>query len=1410
MSENRKNPFPGLRPFQYEEFELFFGRDQQYDQMIRKLSETRFLAVVGTSGSGKSSLVKAGLYPALYGGQMQYAGPCWRIAEFRPKDDPIGELALALNHKRVFGDKPKEKGSSLFRLNESTNWGSLCARLNRANEGERSPSGRVLAVLSSEDRLLLSGAAQNGDAKKDPSKIVQVFNGVLKQRDFYQEADFKGVKFSSEINELLTCGQQSLTEDEIEKLNRLVLETSFPEEIARKIESQAHITEVTLRRGDLGLIEVAREAKMEEDENLLVVVDQFEELFRYAKISENGPHGNQAAAFVKLLLQASAQTDIPIYVVLTMRSDYLGDCAKFWGLPEAINKGQYLIPRLTRDQRREAIQGPISLRGAKITPQLVNQLLNDMGDDPDQLPILQHALMRTWDEWEKTSNPDKPIDMTHYTTIGKMAEALSNHADEAYEELPDDDSREIAERVFRCLAERGTGHSEVRRPTRVSELLDITGATFEELNSVINVFRKEGRSFLLPAARKPLRKESLIDISHESLIRNWKKLRKWVNREADSANVYRRLVQTAKLYELNQVGPLTDLEIEYALRWKDENKPNLAWASRYHLSLTRDEKTTETTNGQEEDGDKKIFEGVMNFLEESQDVSQKKARTRKLTKILVVASVFLLVMVPLLVLQILRMNTESRVRARLTYSAEMKLAQQQLEKGNFAEVNRLLHDAPGTQAQAATLNSLSWDRLFPPQDDTALRGFEWHHFWKLTHNETSTIGRYENAIISLAYLNGSDTLAVAESKGEILLWDPTKGNLPIKSSGAPPEVSLVAFASDRKSVAIAQQNGSIGLWELSADLTRLTAKRELRAAQRPPVDSIAYSPDGRYVVAAMPGSVTIWSVIGDEKPYPIPFGSSDKTNHVSLAFSADSRWLAIGLDQIAKVVEVSTKKELPEINLAFSVENSTSSPPNAPVNNQRVSQHAQTPSKPAAPITCLAFSSPNGQILAMGRRDTNITLWDLNTNRYLLSLKGHFMEVLALVFSEDREGVLASASRDGGIKIWNMKKLYEPGDSKTKEEILRQTALTLNGHSGPVTALAFGRDQKTLVSASEDRSLKQWSINAGPPAKYDLGQPSPDRVSSLSFSADNVWLAAGRYDGSATLWNVKTNQSAMELPPARSVEKRVTPVAFWKEQILAVATEEQQPSGVKPTITLFQMNNSKPAVLRVLSNGHIRPVLTLAFSPDGKWLATGGADKSVMMWEVATGNGHLVTALPDSDAVLSLAFSPDGETLAIGTNKSTVVLWDLTRKKEAGFLNGHADAVTSIAFSNDVIATGSWDTTAKLWNAKTHECFATFRGHSQRVLSVSFFTDGKRLATAGEDGSVNLWDTSYETGEEEDSRNALIAFPLKEGTIPAFIVATSPDRLILATGNINGTVSLRFGADPKDIETQSKSASVDN
>jgi energy-coupling factor transporter ATP-binding protein EcfA2/chemotaxis protein histidine kinase CheA len=454
--ERTGNPFPGLRPFDTDEYNLFFGRDGQSDELLARLARTRFLAVVGTSGSGKSSLIRAGLTPALYGGLMAQTGSAWRIAVLRPGSNPIGNLACALSRDDVIG----------------------------------SPE----------------------------------------------------------------------TDDDV----------------------QAAIIETTLRRSTLGLVDAVRQARLASYENVLVVVDQFEELFRFRSMREVVGSEDDAAAFVKLLLEAPRERDANIYVVLTMRSDFLGDCAQFWGLPEAINEGQYLIPRMTRDERRSAITGPALVADAEISAPLVNRLLNDAGDNPDQLPILQHALMRTWDYWAAHRRDGQPVGLEDYEAVGTMSDALSRHAEEAYAELPDERSRVVAACMFKALTERGADNRETRRPTRLADICAIAEASEDEVRWVVEVFRREGRSFLMPPAGTPLDAETVIDISHESLIRNWQRLKDWARDEAEAARIYRRLAGAALDYRAGEVGLLDDVTLQWVLKWKETYKPNRAWGLRYH------------------------------------------------------------------------------------------------------------------------------------------------------------------------------------------------------------------------------------------------------------------------------------------------------------------------------------------------------------------------------------------------------------------------------------------------------------------------------------------------------------------------------------------------------------------------------------------------------------------------------------------------------------------------------------------------------------------------------------------------------------------------------------------------------------------------------------------------------------
>ena len=440
-----ENPYPGLRAFDIAESHLFFGRDAQVAELVGRLDRNRFLSVIGVSGSGKSSLVRAGLIPALERGGVWEAGRRWRRVVTQPAGAPFESLKTDLEKAGLDGS----------RLRESS---------------------------------------------------------------------------------------QSLTQ------------------IARQLPT---------------------------DDTLLVVVDQFEELFRYKSAAPTTEgtrltrdrQAGEAAEFVQLLLEASRQHP-PVYIVITMRSDYLGDCAEFRDLPETLNECQYLIPRMTRQQRQEAIELPLGRVG--ISPSLVQRLLNDAGDEPDQLPILQHSLMRTWNQW-RASDPQqtRPIQLSDYESIGGFEEALNRHAEELLAAVPKD----VAACIFKRLTARGRDNRERRDPATLQELWDVCGASTagqrQQVVDVIDRFRGGDATFLRPRSGE-ITPDTYVDITHESLIRLWKTLRnEWAPAEQLSVRTLLSVAERARDWTDNRAEPLTGRDFDRVSDWDRRRNKTRAWALHY-------------------------------------------------------------------------------------------------------------------------------------------------------------------------------------------------------------------------------------------------------------------------------------------------------------------------------------------------------------------------------------------------------------------------------------------------------------------------------------------------------------------------------------------------------------------------------------------------------------------------------------------------------------------------------------------------------------------------------------------------------------------------------------------------------------------------------------------------------------
>ncbi|HYL26269.1 MAG TPA: AAA family ATPase, partial [Candidatus Nitrosotalea sp.] len=317
MELSREHPFPGLRPFDFRDREFFFGREKHTYALYRLLDRSRFVAVVGSSGSGKSSLVRAGLLPLL-GQELDEAGqPIWRWVTFHPGDHPMRAL-----------------------------------------------------------RDALVSLAADADLERD------------------------------------------------------VLVTDV---------------ETALATSSFGLSKAVAEIPGLSNRKLLLVVDQFEELFRYEGSRDD------AIDFVQRLLEATRSYSSTIHVLITMRSDFIGDCAQFQRLPEAVSRSQFLVPSLDREQREEVILKPIALGEAEIEPFLVERLLNDGGAEMDQLPVLQHCLLRLW-ECAGVANLMRRLTEKEYDAIGGIGHALSQHADEIMAELGKP-LEPAVEAVFRALSE---------------------------------------------------------------------------------------------------------------------------------------------------------------------------------------------------------------------------------------------------------------------------------------------------------------------------------------------------------------------------------------------------------------------------------------------------------------------------------------------------------------------------------------------------------------------------------------------------------------------------------------------------------------------------------------------------------------------------------------------------------------------------------------------------------------------------------------------------------------------------------------------------------------------------------------------------------------------------------------------
>ena len=1212
MSRPKLQPYPGLRAFERYESRIFFGRQQQVDDLLARLKQHHFLAVLGASGSGKSSLVKAGLLPGLEKGYMGEVGSRWAIAEMRPGDQPFVRLAEGLLADKVFGEVQGMEGNS--------------------------------AALAAE-----------------------------------------------------------------------------------------------LRRGSRSLHEILNHAPLPTGTRLLLLVDQFEEMFRFREQEEN-----QAAAFVALLLEACTHPDV--YVVITMRSDFLGAAAEFHGLPEAINDGLYLTPRLSREQLRDAISLPAQLFGGSVEDALANHLLNEAGNDPDQLPLLQHALMRLWE-----NDADKILTLDEYRGLRGLRGALNDHAEQAWQEL-DADGKTVAEAMFRALTERSKDGQDIRRPLKVQALLDMTGADLPTLTRIVDTFRQPGRNFLMPPPQVALTADTVLDISHESLIRQWQRLQGWVAAEGDKAALYLRLLEGAQRHADGRGELWRGTDLAVAREWREKTQPNGAWAGRYapaaDSSLSPPHPNLPPQGGKEQEAlpstaaasssslpaplagegsgmggngsEYHNFTLAMQFLNESEAEEQRireAEEARRKAELTQARRRFGLSLVGLLIAAGLAVwGAVERNRAE-EQTVQVRKTEQARTESLFDST--LTHASLLTKVEdfAATATKLDNTRKLDADIPAPRR-----HARDLLAGYTAIMGGAAQATLQdgdqrLPSLTGDVAispdghwLAASGERGTVALFESVSGKLVQKLEGHNAEgrasettVRDIVFHPNGQGLFSGGADGQIILWALpqAGQAAKVLQQWQVEGGA---VTALALTPDGKVLASGHDdGKIRLWESGEEKEGSPkllrVLEGHSQMISGRALFFASNTQLIS-GSYYEDKILfwDWSTGKVVKEIK------------------------------GPEAGIYGLALSE-DGQTLASSSADQSIILWDAASGQALRRLKGHQNMVFGLQFLPD--GLLASASSDNTIRLWDV-----------------ATGITrriLQGHTATVTGLALWQEQASvlLYSVSNDGTVKRWGGEL--PGQWLVDLPSEPTPSAIS--PDGKTVVIGFNDGSLRVYALPDQEGNV-------------------------------------------------ALLSEMTETHKARLTRLAFNHDGSRLASSDLDGVVKVWSVHEGDGFSLqlekTLSEHKDVVHAVAFSPDDSQLATASYDGRIGLFDLVGEGEAQLLEAHVpDGVQSVSFdqSGKNLLSAGYSGEFKLWDLTTQPSTAkTLATANDALLWASLSPDGQQLASVGRGGNVSVYPTSGTgtpmrlNGHEQTVLKAIF----------------SPDSRQLATVSSDMTVRLW------DLDTQSE------
>jgi WD40 repeat protein/DNA-binding CsgD family transcriptional regulator len=1156
-----ENPYKGLHAFQMTDAHDFFGRDELTQKLIDKMCDDdpfhRFLAIVGPSGSGKSSLVKAGLIPALWKGTLP-GSEKWFVVDMMPGTHPLDKLETALI--------------------------------------------RVAANQTSQ----------------------------LREQ---------------------------------------------------------------LQRDERGLLRVADIILPGDDTELVIVVDQFEEVFTLVEDE------SMRQQFLDLLRIAISDVRSRIRVIVTLRADYYDRPLHYPEFGELIRNRMETVLPLTAKGLERAVRGPAERVGITFEQGLVEQIVSQMNYQAGALPLLQYALTELFDRRE-----GRLLTNQAYQDIGGAVGALANRADEIYRGLTED-GQELAHQMFMRLVTLGDGAEDTRRRATHAELLSLTENT-DLMEEVIDQFAGYR---LLSLDHDAETRQPTVEVAHEAILREWDRLRQWLNESRDDIRQERAVSRAAD--DWNQ----HNRDTSYLLRGTRLEQIN-KWQQTTALVQTPLEQEFITKSLEQHE--KEVQAERIRKDHEAQLEQRSRNFLRGLVAVFAIAT---LIAGGLALFAFIQRN--DAIQARDAEALALQASERSAEEFRSVALAFGAQDALNNSQPHVAL-ALAQESIKIETPPPAVR--------ETFYDISSSIWIQDRLFLSdVGLADGEfhpdgERFITTGADGQTIVWDIETG-LELQSIQREDRAFFFAINPQGNIVVVAGPSGILQIWNLETD----------EVTEHMYYDAPAFNSDGSVMVTAnfWAGVATIF--IWETKTFTVVDSFEAHTDFIpNLTFSSDDSLLISvsgGWDGTVKVWDFDTHDLLRERQFgnggivwdAIMLSDDerilvASSTGEVSLWDWRTDEiiWVTTTHESSSAVQDIDIS-PDEQTFALSLNEgaAEAQLREVASGELIHAYKGHSLRVQQVDFSPDGETILSTSS-DGSIIFWPTN--WE-GAMQTVH--VNSNNLIVWHPTRPLIA-TVGTAHPTIV----DTTIRLIDTTTGQVIHELVGHENT--VRGLAFSPDGNYLISGGWDTDIYVWDIETGQQSRIVAEDEFI---IMDLTMNDDGQFAI------PYGERETqIVLFDYETGE----RIATfDGHTDQIFALEYSPDGELLYSGARNAELYQWDIETGEiiqefvGHL-------EWVHHLDVNSDGGKLVSASADHTAIVWDTSTGETLMTLHAHTDEIIVAEFSPDdnLIMTASLDGRVILWDAETGELVYIFVLVDESFQTVATFSpDGTQIVSSAND-ILTFWD----------------------------------------------------------------------